>query len=73
MFSVAVVEDDADAAGRLLACLDRYERDHPGARFDVTVFREPTSFLDPYKAQWDMVFMDIEMPNMDGMEVNLIY
>ena len=67
MFSVAVVEDDGEAAARLRACLERYERDHPGVRFDVTEFREPTSFLDPYKAQWDMVFMDIEMPNMDGM------
>ena len=68
MFSVAVVEDDGEAAARLRACLERYERDHPGVRFDVTEFREPTSFLEPYKAQWDMVFMDIEMPNMDGME-----
>ena len=68
MFSVAVIEDDADAAARLRACLERYEADHPGVRFDVTEFREPTSFLDPYRANWDMVFMDIEMPNMDGME-----
>ena len=68
MFSVAVVEDDVDAAARLCNCLAEYESDHPGVRFDVTEFREPTSFLDPYRASWDMVFMDIEMPNMDGME-----
>ncbi|RSX54612.1 DNA-binding response regulator [Bifidobacterium samirii] len=68
MFSVAVVEDDEDAAARLRACLAEYEAGHPDVRFDVTEFREPTSFLDPYKASWDMVFMDIGMPNMDGME-----
>ncbi|KAB8286635.1 DNA-binding response regulator [Bifidobacterium ramosum] len=68
MFTVAVVEDDENAAARLRGCLARYEADHPGVVFDVTGFREPTSFLEPYRASWDIVFMDIEMPNMDGME-----
>ncbi|NEG90047.1 LytR/AlgR family response regulator transcription factor [Bifidobacterium aerophilum] len=68
MFTVAVVEDDENAAARLRACLKQYENDHTGVRFDVTEFREPTSFLEPYSANWDIVFMDIEMPNMDGLE-----
>lgn len=66
MFTVAVVEDEADAARRLEACLARYSRDHPGVR-DVTVFSEPTRLLEGYRPVWDVVFMDIEMPNMDGM------
>lgn len=68
MFTVAVVEDDGHAAKRLRDCLDEYSRTHAGARFEVTEFREPTGFLEPYKATWDIVFMDIEMPNMDGMQ-----
>ena len=68
MFTVAVVEDDETAVAKLRACLDQYAATHAGAQFDVTVFNEPTSFLDPYKTVWDIVFMDIEMPNMDGME-----
>ena len=67
MFTVAVVEDEADAARRLEACLARYSRDHPGVRFDVTVFSEPTRLLEGYRPVWDVVFMDVEMPNMDGM------
>ncbi len=67
MFTVAIVEDEVDAARRLEACLARYSQDHPGVRFDVTVFSEPTGFLDAYRPVWDIVFMDIEMPNMDGM------
>ncbi|KAB8286628.1 DNA-binding response regulator [Bifidobacterium ramosum] len=68
MFTVAMVEDDENAAERLRGCLTRYERDHAGVAFDVTEFREPTGFLEPYRASWDIVFMDIEMPNMDGMQ-----
>lgn len=34
---------------------------------DVTVFSEPTRLLEGYRPVWDVVFMDIEMPNMDGM------
>ena len=67
MFTVAIVEDEIDAAHRLEACLARYSQDHPDVRFDVTVFSEPTGFLDAYRPVWDIVFMDIEMPNMDGM------
>ena len=67
MFTVAIVEDEIDAARRLEACLARYSQDHPDVRFDVTVFSEPTGFLDAYRPVWDIVFMDIQMPNMDGM------
>lgn len=67
MFTVAIVEDEAEAANRLQACLDAYTQSHPEAQFDVTRFQEPTSFLEGYKPKWDIVFMDIEMPNMDGM------
>lgn len=68
MFSVAVIEDDQTAATHLNKCLDRYSTSHDGVRFDIESFSEPTGFLDPYKAKWDIVFMDIEMPNMNGME-----
>lgn len=54
MFTVAVVEDEADAARRLEACLARYSRDHPGVRFDVTVFSEPTRLLEGYRPVWDV-------------------
>ncbi len=48
MFTVAVVEDDETAVAKLRACLDRYAETHAGVQFDVTVFGEPTSFLNPY-------------------------
>ena len=67
MLTVAIIEDEEQAAERLRARLGRYESDHPNTRFETTVFAEPTRFLEGYRPVWDIVFMDIEMPNMDGM------
>lgn len=67
MFTVAILEDEQPAADTLRSCLARFTTDHPEVRFDVTLFAEPTAFLEGYKPLWDIVFMDIEMPNMDGM------
>ncbi|QOL35073.1 LytR/AlgR family response regulator transcription factor [Bifidobacterium lemurum] len=69
MFRVAVVEDEDDAADKLLACLRGYADKHDGIAFDTAVFEDPVGFLKTLRAgEWDIVFMDIEMPNMDGME-----
>ncbi len=67
LFTVAILEDEHPAADTLRSCLNRFTTDHPEARFDTTLFAEPTAFLEGYKPLWDIVFMDIEMPNMDGM------
>ncbi|WEV42026.1 LytTR family DNA-binding domain-containing protein [Bifidobacterium sp. ESL0682] len=70
LVTVAVIEDDPSAANHLKNCLNQFS-ENPGnedIEFKVTEFTEPTAFLDPYKACYDIVFMDIELPNMDGME-----
>lgn len=67
MLTVAVVEDDTAAAERLEACLDEYSQSH-GIQFNTVLFQDPVRFLNPYSAQYDIVFMDIEMPSMDGLE-----
>lgn len=68
MLTVAIVEDDVVDAGKLRACLESFSVAH-GVEFDIRMFEEPTSFLQGYRPQYDMVFLDIEMPNMNGMDV----
>ena len=67
MFKIAIVEDNGAAAEKLHGFLTRYATEN-NETFDITVFGDAVSFLDNYKSIYDMVFMDIELPYIDGME-----
>lgn len=67
MLNVAIIEDEQSATDTLLSYIDRFECDY-GTAISAVTYGEPTMFLDVYRPDYDIVFMDIEMPNMDGME-----
>lgn len=66
MVNIAVVEDDKNEASMLLDCLERYKQEKE-SDYAVEYFGSAVSFLE--KASFfDLVFMDIMMPHMTGME-----
>ena len=65
MIQIAIVEDEEPAANALRAFLEQYQEDGE-ERFQITWFQDAVSFLEPYRG-FDLVFMDISMPYMDGM------
>lgn len=67
MVKIAIVEDDSAAAKLLASYLDRFAREHDTA-FEVSTYQDAVSFLDPYRPCFDVVFMDIELPHMNGMD-----
>lgn len=67
MIRVAIVEDSRSDADRLCALLEQYTKEH-GDHFQVTVFEQSKTFLTQYRQPYDLVFMDIELPDLDGME-----
>ncbi|NMM97440.1 LytR/AlgR family response regulator transcription factor [Bifidobacterium olomucense] len=66
MIRVAIVEDESAYAQTLREYLNRYSEEiHE--RFDVTVFPDGEDIVENYRAEWDIILMDIEMASMDGM------
>ena len=65
MLKAALVEDDDKAAAELKRYLRRYA-DETGAKIDADVYGDALSFLAAYSG-YDIVFMDIELPDYDGM------
>lgn len=64
---IAVVEDNRDCASRLEKLLKRFQEEYHEP-IEIVFFSNGMNFIEDYTADFDVVFMDIEMPMMDGME-----
>lgn len=64
--AAAIVEDDGAAAQELERHLALFGARH-GHAFSIARFGEAGSFLRDYQPRYDIIFMDIKMPGMDGM------
>lgn len=65
--SIAVVEDSPAEAETLRRHFTRYTEER-GVPFHVTYFTSGEEFLSKYRPIYDLVFMDIGLPKMTGME-----
>ena len=68
VIKIVIVEDEITPAKNLIECLNRFEREN-NLQFEITHYSCGKQFLDEYKNQFDIVFMDIELGGMNGMEV----
>lgn len=66
MIRIGIVEDDAAAVERLVTHLDRFQADR-GERFQVAVFGDGADVIADYRPDWDVLFVDVQMPRVDGM------
>ena len=67
MINIAIVEDDAADMRRIKDCL-RYANEKGGIEYCVTEFTDPVHFLFRSSFDFDLIFLDIQMPSMNGLE-----
>lgn len=66
MIRIGLVDDDLEPLRLMRDYLARYEREE-GAAFQIEEYHNGLNFTEDYDGQLDIVFLDIEMPHMDGM------
>lgn len=66
MIRIAVAENSPEEMARMTDYLERYRQEHELV-FQVSCFADGADLMEYYQPVYDVIFLDIEMPNMDGM------
>ena len=66
MVRIAIAEDDPSYRATLEDYLERYRREN-GLEAEVTTFSDGLALTEGYRPVYDLLLLDIEMPNLDGM------
>lgn len=64
--NIAIVEDEHSASTSLCGFLEQY-RQETERPMKVRVFDAPLKLLYDYRADYDVLFLDIKLPTIDGM------
>lgn len=64
--NIAVVDDFPKDAQLLVGYLKRFQEEY-GVFMQVRAFYSSIDFLEEYDSQYDVIFLDIEMPGSDGL------
>lgn len=67
MYHIAIVEDEAEFRQQLTEYLAQYQNEHQ-LEFDISVFADGAEILKDYQPIYDVILLDIEMPEVNGMD-----
>lgn len=66
MIQIAIVDDDAASIEQLKGYLMQFQREQ-GEEMSITAFSDGDELVENYKAEYDIILLDVEMRFMDGM------
>ncbi len=67
MLEIAIVEDEKIAAQQLWACLERCSQQQ-GFQYHAQIFTDGLQFVTQYRPEYNIIFMDIMLPRLNGMD-----
>lgn len=67
VYRAGVVEDNKEAREQLCAYLEKFGSER-GCDFSVACYGDALAFLDEFSGNFDIIFMDIELPHLNGMD-----
>ena len=66
MINICIVEDESDQADLLRNYIQTYGNKN-NQQFNITHFSDGIDLVDEYRAQFDIILLDIQMKHLDGM------
>ena len=66
MIRIGLIDDDLDHLRLMKSFLTQYEKEEK-VNFSMKEFNDGLNFVEDYDGNLDVIFLDIEMPHMDGM------
>ena len=69
MLNITISEDQEEQTKHLQRLLQRYKEEHPAFSYTANSYANPLLFLEEYHCDADILFLDIQMPDMLGIDV----
>ena len=67
MIKAAIVEDEPSCAAQFVAHMDHYSKEK-GQVLLPRVYTDADTFLEEYEGQFEVIFMDIMLPSINGLD-----
>ena len=67
MYHIAIVEDEKIFSDQLEEYMKQYQEEH-NVRFKISVFHDGAEIVKDYQPVYDIILLDISMPELNGMD-----
>lgn len=68
MYRIAVVDDEENAVSTIVAHLEKFRKENLDSEFSVNTFSDGEDFLSHADEAYDILFLDVDMPKLNGLE-----